>query len=135
MDKQASATAEIIRFHEAIAAWFRGETPNNATTAAALTNAFHPDFKMIGAKGKIVPRSLLGEWLTGLHGNIPDIQISVHDITLHLTHDNLVLMTYREVQETGGTSNERYSSAFFTIDEQGRAWWLYLQETWAPAAS
>lgn len=127
MDNLSKAKEEVIRFHEQMAAWFRGGEQAAAAGTAGLLANFSPDFRMVSPHGKRSSLEDLAEWMPELLGKFPDMRITVKDIQGYAT-DYHVLLTYTEVQADSRGGNTRHSSAVFIRDGE-RMLWLDLWES------
>ncbi|MBC9909082.1 nuclear transport factor 2 family protein [Chitinophaga varians] len=126
MDNLSKAKEEVIRFHEQIAAWFRGDEPVAAGGIKGLLANFSPDFRIVSPEGNRSSLEELAAMIRELLGKLPDMRIAVKDIQGYAT-DYHVLLTYTEVQADSGGENSRYSSAVF-IRDGDRMLWLDLWE-------
>lgn len=132
MNLNELATREIVRFHEQIGKWFRGEmSPNEKEEMMALT-AFHAAFQMISPSGACKNRSELESWLPSVYAGKPGILVEVARIKVRFEQAGTILMEYEEYQSGGGTENRRISTALFVQTEEGGLQWYQLHETFLP---
>lgn len=126
MDNLSKAKEEVIRFHEKMAAWFRGEEQVAAASTKELLANFSPDFRIVSPEGNRSSLEELAAWMPELLGKLPEMRITVKDIQGYAT-DYHVLLTYTEVQADSRGENTRHSSAVF-IRDGDRMLWLDLWE-------
>lgn len=129
MNLKELASHEIVRFHEQIGKWFRGEMSPNEKEEMLALHHFHANFKMISPTGAVKSRADLAGWLPSVYGAKAGIVLEVKNITLRFEQEGAVLMEYVETQTGGGTDNMRISTALFLQDEKGQLQWGNLQET------
>lgn len=126
MDNLSKAKEEVIRFHEKIVAWFRGEAQAGTAGTTELLRNFSPDFRMVGPGGNRVTLEELAAFMPGALGKFPEMRIAVKDIEGYATSYH-VLLTYTEIQTFADSENTRHSSAVF-IRDGDRMLWLDLWE-------
>ncbi|MEM7506816.1 MAG: hypothetical protein AAF415_08715 [Pseudomonadota bacterium] len=129
-DPAARATDEIIRLHDVIAGWFRGEIPE-AEFDQAFAASLAPEFENIQPSGKVLSRADLLDPIRAAHGSNPDFRITIEEPRLLGTWSGLILMGYVEFQQGARQSageNRRRSTVLFEEDGD-RLLWRYLQET------
>ena len=131
MNLKELATQEIVRFHEQIGKWFRGEMSPNEKAEMMALGAFHTSFQMISPSGTCKNRSELESWLPSVYGGKPGIVVEVAKIKVRFEQAGAILMEYEEYQR-GGTENKRISTALFVQREEGGLQWYQLHETFIP---
>ena len=126
------ALAEVVRLHDFLGAWFRGELARDRLVpdfAAVL----HPDFENVQPAGNILTRAGIVEGIGSGHGTNPDFHITIEAPRLLGTWPGLILFQYTEFQTGARASNpenRRLSTVWF---EQGdRLIWRYLTEIGLP---
>lgn len=122
------ARAEVVRLHEFLGAWFRGELAADRLEpdfAAAL----HPDFENVQPAGRILTRTEIVRSIGEGRGANPDFRIAIEAPRLLGTWPGLVLFQYVEAQtgaRASAPSNRRLSTVLFEAAE--RLTWRYLTE-------
>lgn len=123
---------EIIRLHDVISGWFRGEIAKDRFEpdfAAAL----HPAFENIQPSGEVLSRADLMDPIRAAHGNNPGFQITIETPRVIQTWPGLILATYVELQtgaRNSASENRRRSTVLFETGDQ--LLWRHLQETALP---
>lgn len=129
MDEFNKALAEVVRLHDFLGAWFRGELAEDRFVpdfAAAL----HPDFENVQPAGLTLTRNELLEPIRAGHGTNPDFQIIIEAPRLLGIWPGLILFQYIEQQSGARASapeNRRLSTALFEASGK-RMIWRYLTE-------
>ncbi|MEM0922728.1 MAG: hypothetical protein AAGI13_06755 [Pseudomonadota bacterium] len=132
-DPGTRATAEIVRMHEFLSSWFRGEI-DQARFAADFTDRLDPVFENIQPAGTVLSKAELETAIYAGHGTNPDFQISIETPRLLGTWPGLILAGYVEYQtgaRASAAENRRRSTVLFA-DHDGGLIWRYLQETGLP---
>ena len=124
------ATREIVRLHDFISGWFRGEIAAERFEAE-FTDALHDAFENIQPSGLVLSKADLLDPIRNAHGANPDFRISIETPQLVAEHAGQIVMTYVEFQQGARNSepeNRRRSIVFFERDGD-RLIWRHLQET------
>ncbi len=127
---QDRATAEIIRLHDFISGWFRGEIARDAFEAG-FAYALHEDFVNIQPSGEVLSKADLLDPIRNAHGANPDFRITIEEPHVVTQHPGVILATYVEFQQGARNStpeNRRRSTVLFE-PEGDRLIWRHLQET------
>lgn len=128
----SDAVQEIIRLHDVISGWFRGEI-DAARFDPEFAAALHPEFENIQPSGSVLTRDALLEPIRVAHGTNPAFRITIEAPRVLQTWPGLVLATYIEFQQGARKSkleNRRRSTVLFETGD--RLLWRYLQETGLP---
>lgn len=129
LDHLNVAHMEVVRLHDFLGAWFRGEEGKD-TFAASFADVLHDEFENIQPAGAILKRSDLIEQVWNGHGTNPNFQISIEEPRLLGYWPDLLLFQYVELQ-TGARSsapeNRRLSTVLFEVANEG-FFWRYLTE-------
>ena len=126
------ADAEIIRLHDVIAGWFRGEIKRDRFDPD-FADALHPEFENIQPSGKVLAKGDLLGPIHAAHGVNPDFRIEIEAPRLIAAWPGLILATYVEFQSGARNSvpeNRRRSTVLFETGP--RLLWRHLQETGLP---
>jgi hypothetical protein len=129
MDDFNSARAEVVRLHDFLGAWFRGELAEDRFEPD-FADALHPDFENVQPAGATLTRSDLLDPIRASRGVNPDFQITIEAPRLLGTWPGLILFQYIE-HKTGGRAstpeNRRLSTVLF--EARGKLLiWRYLTE-------
>ena len=133
MSAEQQATAEIIRLHEVIDTWFRGELAADRFDPE-FADALHDDFENIQPSGLVRPKADLLEPIRAAHGANPDFRITIEEPRLLAIWPGLILATYVEFQtgaRNSAADNRRRSTVLFETGGP-RLIWRHLQETGLP---
>lgn len=136
---EREVAAEIERFHDFLAAWFRGEVARDDEAFDARLSACWPAGMLnIQPSGIAHAGSEILEKIRGGHGSNPEFRIAIHDVRI-LDVDRRdgrerVVATYVERQRGARQStppaNARRSSLWLERAAPGAEWrWLHLHET------
>ncbi|MEM7424215.1 MAG: hypothetical protein AAF334_10870 [Pseudomonadota bacterium] len=128
----SDAVEEIIRLHDFISGWFRGEIEPGEFDAG-FGDALHPSFENIQPSGAVLTRSDLLEPILAAHGRNSDFRIIIEEPRVLATWPTLILATYVEFQTGARNSapeNRRRSTVLF--EQQDRLVWRHLHETALP---
>ena len=126
------AIHEIVRLHDVIQHWFRGEMEADEFDHE-FADALHPDFENIQPSGRVLTRVELLEPIRAEHGANPDFRIAIEEPCLIATWPGLILAGYVEYQTGARASapeNRRRSTVLFEVRD--RLIWRHLQETGLP---
>lgn len=129
MDPFTRAETEIVRMHDVIAGWFRGELAKDRFEPE-FADVLHPAFENIQPSGEVLSKTALLEPIRAAHGRNPDFRIEIEAPRLIATWPGLILATYVEVQSGARNSapeNRRRSTVLF--ETGSRMTWRHLQET------
>lgn len=120
------AQAEIVRHHQVIEAWLRGDADDFAPFAAAQA----PDFTMVGPDGEALSAEQVLQWVQASHGQAPDVRIDIRDVRVVSASGELIVATYQEWQLGRG----RLSTVVLRHEPAapGGLTWLHLHESWLP---
>lgn len=123
---------EIIRLHDVIAGWFRGEL-DRTRFEPEFADALHPAFENIQPSGAVLTRDALLEPIRAAHGANMAFRISIEAPRVLQTWPGLILASYVEFQQGARNSqpeNRRRSTVLFETGD--RLLWRHLQETALP---
>ncbi|MFB6454284.1 hypothetical protein ACE38W_03350 [Chitinophaga sp. Hz27] len=124
MNYEAKAIEMVMDFSVTIEKWFCGD---ESLTVEQLLQYFSTDFEMIGAAGKTMNFTQLADWLPGVKGAKPGIQISMKQQAVMSTF-YYTLVYYEEVQQQEEVINTRRSSALFRLEDGALKWWRLTEE-------
>lgn len=127
---QDRATTEIIRLHDFISGWFRGEIAREMFDAG-FASALHAEFVNVQPSGAVLSKADLLDPIRKAHGANPDFRISIEEPHVVARHPGVILATYVEFQQDARNStpeNRRRSTVLFE-PEGDRLIWRHLQET------
>ena len=129
MDQLNEALREVVRLHDFLAAWFRGDLAKD-TFASSFADVLHDEFENIQPAGVILKRSHLIDQIWNGHGTNPEFQISIAEPRLLGQWPGLLLFQYVELQAGARSSapmNRRLSTVLFEVESKGLMW-RYLTE-------
>ena len=127
-----TARSEIVRLHDFLGAWFRGEAAADRFDPD-FADVLHADFENIQPSGTVLSRADLLEPIRVAHGANPDFRITIEEPRLVAAWPGLILATYVEFQTGARHSmpeNRRRSTVLFETGP--RLTWRHLQETGLP---
>ena len=127
-----AAHAEVVRLHDFLGAWFRGELDANRL-GPDFADVLHPDFENVQPAGVVLDRAAIVDAIREGHGANPDFRIVIEDPRLLGTWPGLILFQYVEYQTGARASapeNRRRSTVVFEGGE--RLVWRYLTEVGLP---
>lgn len=135
--------AEIEAVHAFIAAWFRGDVPEDLQLfGARLADRWDDSLVNIHPSSETIAGSVVLDRMRRAHGASPDFEIEVSECTVRQAFPTLsgglVVATYRELQRGARNSaaeNTRFSTVVFewTADEGEEALiWRHIHETGVP---
>lgn len=133
MDEFDRALREVVRLHEFLGAWFRGELADGQFDPG-FANALHPDFENVQPAGVTLTRSNLLDSIRAGRGANRDFRIAIEAPRLLGTWHELILFQYIEKQAGARASapeNRRLSSVLFEVDGNALRW-RYLTEIGLP---
>lgn len=134
-DLEQQVTQEVVRLHEFISGWFRGEV-SHETFDVAFGDVLHPDFQNIQPSGMLLTKEELLQPIHVAYGSNPDFRINIEASRLIAQYSGQIVMGYVEFQQgarNSNTENRRRSTAVF--ETQGKYLiWRHLQETGLPHA-
>lgn len=129
MNDFSLAHDEVVRLHDFLGAWFRGELFTeeiNQSFACFL----HPDFENVQPAGVTLTRGKIVDSIREGRGTNPEFQIIIEAPRLLASWTDLLLFQYIEYQ-TGARStapeNRRLSTVLFERDSE-KLIWRYLTE-------
>ena len=130
------ATREIVRLHDFISGWFRGEIASDRFEAE-FADALHDSFENIQPSGDVLSKADLLDPIRDAHGANPDFRISIETPQLIAEYADQIVMTYVEFQQGARNSNpeNRRRSTVLFERETDRLIWRHLQETGMPDVS
>lgn len=126
------AHAEVIRLHEFLGAWFRGELASERLSPD-FADALHPDFENPQPAGVVLTRDEIVEAIQAGRGTNPDFRIEIEKPRLLGTWPGLTLFQYVEFQtgaKASASENRRLSTVLF--HDGPRPVWRYLTEIGLP---
>ena len=124
----AIAVDEVLRLHDFLAGWFRGDIAPRRFDAD-FASALHPDFENVQPAGAVLTRDVLINQVRVGHGANPDFRIAIEEPRLLGTWPGLILFQYVEIQTGARNSaprNRRRSTVLFEAGQ--RLVWRYLTE-------
>ena len=129
MDPFTLAETEIVRMHDTIAGWFRGDLAEDRFEPD-FADVLHAEFENIQPSGEVLSKQDLLGPIRAAHGMNPDFRIEIEEPRLIATWPGLILATYVEFQSGARNSapeNRRRSTVLFETGP--RLVWRHLQET------
>ena len=129
MDDFNQAKGEIVRLHDFLAAWFRGEL-NTDDFDPGFASSLHPDFENVQPAGVVLTRDDLLTAIRDGYGANPHFQIAIEAPRLLGSWPNQILAQYVEFQTGARASapeNRRLSTVLFEKSTD-RLIWRYLTE-------
>ncbi len=130
------ATREIVRLHDFISGWFRGEIATDRFQPD-FADALHDAFENIQPSGVVLSKADLLDPIRAAHGTNPDFRITIEAPRRVAEYPGQIVMTYVEFQQGARNSspeNRRRSTVLFETGAE-RLIWRHLQETGLPDAS
>ena len=132
VDPLVAATAEIVRLHDVIQKWFRGEIAAERFDPD-FADALHADFENIQPSGIVRTKADLLDPIRAAHGANPEFRITIEEPRLIAVWPGLILAGYIEAQTGARNSvaeNRRRSTVLFETGD--RLVWRHLHETGLP---
>ena len=129
MDDFDSARSEVVRLHEFLGAWFRGELAEDRFKDD-FADALHPNFENVQPAGVTLTRSELLDAIRAGRGVNPDFQITIEAPRLLGNWPGLILFQYIEHQTGARASapeNRRLSTVLFEASDKLLIW-RYMTE-------
>lgn len=129
MDDFSLAHDEVVRLHDFLGAWFRGELTSEEIEKG-LADVLHPDFENVQPAGVILTRDKIVEAIREGRGTNPDFRITIEKPRLLGSWPKMLLFQYVEYQTGARASapeNRRLSTALFEKDGE-KLVWRYLTE-------
>ncbi len=128
--------AEIVELHEFFQGWLDGTLPAMDAAFARLTDTTDAAMLLITPAGEIIPRQVLLTQLRAAHGSRPGWRMWIERAQLRCQSGDLLVATYEEWQQTGGTTTARISTVVFRNrpGTPNGLVWLHVHETWLPSA-
>jgi len=125
-------TAEIEELHQFFEDWLSGALPDTDAAFDRVRQALDPEFRLIPPSGAWRSRE---DILTGLrrgHGGDPDRTIHIRNVRPATEGEQLLLATYEEWQEAGGSTDGRLSTVLFRREDEAPNGlrWVHVHETW-----
>ena len=123
------ASDEIVRLHEFLGAWFRGEL-GEEQFAPGFADVLHADFENVQPAGIILTRADILTMIADGKGSNPDFRITIERPRLLGSWPGFLLFQYVEHQTGARHSapeNRRLSTVLFERVDQGLSW-RYLVE-------
>lgn len=130
MNALVQATDEIVRLHQVIDGWFRGDLASDRFDVE-FADALHPEFENIQPSGQVLAKADLLDPIRTARGANPDFRITIEEPRLLGIWPGLILAGYVEHQTGARNSagdNRRRSTVLFETGD--RLIWRHLQETW-----
>lgn len=124
------AIAEIDALHRLLQAWFRAEADPDPTPILAR---FDPAFTMLTPTGMTLPYARFAAGLPALRGTRPGLVMEITEVELRHQTPATALLTYRERQSHGTTTNDRASTVLL-LAGPNHPTWRHLHETLIPPA-
>ncbi len=132
----ARVAAEVAVVHDFIAAWIRGELPDDDQAWQAFRKRFAPDFALLTPGGaQMTPERSLG-FVREMHGSNDEFRIEARDANILRARAGLVVATYTEWQRNARHAPLRENGRLSTVvfdDDGDTLRWAWLHETWLPA--
>ena len=127
-----AAHAEVVRLHDFLGAWFRGELSADRL-APDFADALHPSFENVQPAGVVLDRAAIVEAIGTGHAANQHFRIAIEEPRLLAEWPGLILFQYVEFQTGARASapeNRRRSTVLFETGE--RLVWRYLIEVGLP---
>ena len=127
-----TAHAEVVRLHDFLGAWFRGELEADRL-GPDFADALHPSFENVQPAGRVLDRAAIVDAIRAGRGANPDFRIAIEEPRLLAEWPGLILFQYVEHQTGARASepeNRRRSTVLF--ETGGRLVWRYLTEVGLP---
>lgn len=123
---------EIVELHRFFEKWFNGEIDENDANFERFVDVLDDGFHIINPEGRMAAREPLVRWIRGAYASQPDLRIWVDNIQLQQQHKDVLIVTYKEWQETTSTLTARQSTVVFREDEAAPNGliWMHVHETW-----
>jgi hypothetical protein len=125
------AIKEIIRFHEMIEQWFRGENPE--LSATILLDRFDPCFKLITPETKTLTfNELGGDWAKSIRGAYPNHQEKIGSFQKIYETNDTIVVNYIETQTRGEQITKRLATAVMKRNQNDpqKVDWIIQHEGW-----
>lgn len=129
MDDFALAHTEVVRLHDFLGAWFRGELPPEALEQD-FARVLDPAFENVQPAGVILSRADIVSGIKSGRGTNPEFQITIEEPRLLGSWPGFVLFKYVEHQTGARASvpeNKRLSTVLFER-KANNLMWRYLTE-------
>lgn len=129
MDDFSMAHNEVVRLHDFLAAWFRGELEEEEIDYS-FADVLHLKFENIQPAGVTLTRDKIVDAIRVGRGSNPDFQIDIVSPRLLGSWPGLLLFQYIECQKGARSSapqNQRLSTVLFERDGE-KLIWRYLTE-------
>ena len=130
MTQPHSAIGEIVRLHDFISGWFRGEIARSEFDTG-FSDMLHAEFVNIQPSGAVLTRAELLDPIGNAHGVNPDFRITIEEPRIVAEYPGAAVATYVEFQQGARNSapeNRRRSTVLFETTG-ARLIWRHLQET------
>lgn len=124
-DFPTQAVAEIDALHRLLQAWFRAEGDHDP---APILARFDPAFTMVTPTGLTLPFARFAAGFPALRGTRPGLVMEITEVGLRHHTSTTGLLTYRERQSYGTTTNDRASTVLL-LAGPGHPTWRHLHET------
>ena len=129
MDDFALAHAEVVRLHDFLGAWFRGELAPDALEQD-FARVLDPAFENVQPAGVILTRADIVAGIKAGRGTNPDFQIMIEAPRLLGSWPGFILFQYIEHQtgaKASASENRRLSTVLFERKNDDLVW-RYLTE-------
>jgi len=124
---------EVLDTHELIRDWLgNAETP--LETCDDLLSRFSPDFSMVPPSGVFFDFNALNRFFRAQLGARAGLIIEIADLQIIAESERGATVTYTERQIIPGqNTTQRFATAVFDINPDGRVMWRHLHETFYSA--
>lgn len=132
MTTESDVLREIRELHEFFEGWIGGSLPGGDEVLRRFTDAMDGSFTLVTPGGAELTVDDLVRNLRSGRGVRPGFRIGVEDVRVIHDEPPLVVARYREVQESGGETTRRLSTAVFHRSDgaPNGLVWLSVHETW-----
>ena len=120
---------EVLDTHELIRDWL-GDAETPVETCDDLLSRFSPAFSMVSPIGVLFDSHALNRFFRSQQGARAGLTIEIVDLHIIAESEKGATVTYTERQTIPGQNvTQRYATAVFDIDPDGRVMWRHLHET------
>lgn len=133
MNEFDKALHEVVRLHDFLGAWFRGELAEDQFEQD-FADTLHPEFENVQPAGVTLDRNNLLDSIRAAHGVNQDFRIVIETPRLLGSWPGLILFQYVEHQSGARASapqNWRLSTVLFEVHDK-QLIWRYLTEIGLP---
>jgi hypothetical protein len=129
MDSYHDARAEIVRFHDMIAAWLRGD--DAGLTREQVFDRFPAEFKVFPpGKPMLTTADLSGAWADSVRGSKPSLKISLDQFMPIYQDDQVAVLHYTETQTADDSRRVHRAVAILRrVAQTGQMEWVLQHES------